>query len=611
VREAWIRLSSEESGQALVLAIAIVILGLLLGLGAVAYGLNAGQASNHDEHARGSQQAADSGVQASVFQEAGTAAVGYNVTSGSLGNLLVCTVPEINATTGLQVGTTTVSVAAANGACPSAVTTSGATIQNPWFPLSNENYYESVFFPNVQTPSINSGLPTGYSPGGLSVEFPEIVSIGCNTTATTGAADCQGNASGAAKYSRDLAILDPTGPLQAIEAGNNAYLQGGLSLVNSVPVVQSLLSSLGLSGLLSGLSCNLLHLGCSTYPAMILDGNVAAGNDVQLPNILLGVNTDASITSLLGSLSNLNLGALGALVGTVDYGNQQAATVSPGPTVTQSGSYSASGTTLAEIANQVHTSSGLCTAGNPSNTCTLARPTFTIGSSQALTTSSQLTLPTGATLPSSGTSTGDLSMSTGTLTLAAGTYFFCNVNVTGGTVVGPSTGAAQIYVLQPGASQCSGDTGSQGNFTVTPGINAPTGLSATVNGVTSTVNPSTVQIYVAGNPNDALAVGTATAPSTSVSIGSGSAVTQAMVIYAPRSNVSVSTGAAFVGSAVGWNVTLNAVMVLQDLNLGNYPLSSVVNGVKIEQNVECSNAVTQLAAPTSTTAEATDTAGCT
>jgi hypothetical protein len=84
-----------------------------------------------------------------------------------------------------------------------------------------------------------------------------------------------------------------------------------------------------------------------------------------------------------------------------------------------------------------------------------------------------------------------------------------------------------------------------------------------------------------------------------------------MVIYAPRSNVSVSTGAAFVGSAVGWNVTLNAVMVLQDLNLGNYPLSSVVNGVKIEQNVECSNAVTQLAAPTSTTAEATDTAGCT
>ena len=600
------RLVREESGQALVLAIMIVVVGMLLALTAVAFALNGSQTANHDQHARSAQQAADAGSQATILAEAGSPAIGYDVSTGSLGNLLSCLVPEFNLTTGAEIGTTAIAASAGNGGCPSAVGTDRKPYANPWIPLSNGNYYETAFFPNTQTPT-GSG---GYVSGGLGIEFPEIVSIGCNTTASAsaGAGDCTSNSSTSAKYARNLTILDPTGPLQAIEAGNNVYLQGGLSLVNSQTIVQNLLSSLGLSNLLSGLLCiaSLGTAGCTTYPSMILDGNIAAGNDVQVPNILLGTNSDASIPSLLNGLASLNLGALGSLYGTLDYGNSQGTTVS-----TSGSSYSASGTPTLELANQVHATSGICTAASPSTTCTVARPTFTVGTSQALTTSTQLGV-SATNLPSSGTSTGDLTLSSGRLTLGAGTYFFCNVNITGSAVVtGPSSGTAQIFVLQPGASQCTGDTGSQGNFTVAPGIGAPTGLSAILNGATSAINPSSVQIYVAGNPADKLAVNSTVAPSTTVSIGNSSAASQGMVVYAPRSNLTITTGAAFEGAAVGWNVTISALMVLQDLNLGNYPLASVVNGINVNQNVECSNAVTQLASPTITTAETTDTAGCT
>jgi hypothetical protein len=596
----WGRLVHEETGQALVIAIAIVVIGMLLALGAAAYALNSGKASSHDEHTRGAQQAADTAVQASLAAQAGTAAVGYgNVTSTSLGSLLACIVPQINLSTGLQIGTTSIGVNLANGGCPSAVDTTGKNITNPWLSLSNGNYYESAVFQNAQPQAGSVGASA------FSVQFPEIVGLGCNTTASSGASDCATNASGNARYARDLTLLAPTAPLQAIEAGNNVYLNSATGL----NVTQCLQLLLGLN-VVGALNCLL-----GGPPVMVLNGTVAAGNDVQVPSVLLGVNVNLSLASLLTSVFSLNLGnAISGLLGTIDYGNAYNETsVTPAAGTTGSGSYATSGTPFATVANIVHASGGQCTAGQPSTNCTLARPTFTLSSSQALTGTAGMS-GTGYVSPTTGTSAGDLTMSSGTLNLAAGTYVFCNVNITGNaTVNGPSSGAAQIFVLQPGAPQCpTPSANNQGNFSVASGINTSS-VQGIVNGLTGVVNPSTVQIYVAGNPSDALVVGKATAvPTTNVSLGAnGSALTQAVVIYAPRSNVSVNTTAAFVGSAIGWNVSLQALAVVQDLNLGGFPFASVVNGIKVNQNVECSNSVTQLAPVTSSTAQTSDTAGCT
>ena len=94
-------------------------------------------------------------------------------------------------------------------------------------------------------------------------------------------------------------------------------------------------------------------------------------------------------------------------------------------------------------------------------------------------------------------------------------------------------------------------------------------------------------------------------PSTSVNIGgSNTSLTNAAVVYAPLSNVSLSSLLLFEGSAVGWNVTINAPGVVEDLDLGNYSLSSVVNSYQIAQNVQCDVSVTNL------TTSASDLNGC-
>lgn len=580
-----------EDGQALILALAIIVIGLVLGLGAVAYALSSGAATNHDARSRAAQQAADAGVQASLFAQAGESAIGYDLSSGSLGNLLTCVVPVFDLSTGAAINTTAVSANAGNGGCPAGESVGGTPIANPWTALSNGSFDESAFFPNTQTP-VNASA--------LGIEFPEVVALGCDTPVSAGAADCATDSSGQARYARDLAILDPVGPLQPIEAANNVYLNGALGLNAGVSAVQSLLGALNLNTLV----CGLLPPLCETYQALILGGNISAGNDVEVPQLLLATNTDTDIASLLTNVATLNLGALGGLRGTVLYGTAQGTNVTPGPGANSGHGYRAKGTPVAEEANQIHASGGSCVAGEPEANCVLARPSFTVNPGQPLSTASEIG-GSGFTLAN-----GDLSMSSGTISLAAGSYFFCNVDVSGGTVTGPSTGAAQIYVLQPGAPQCAAAEGPQGNVIVTPGISSPTSLQATVNAATETVNPSSVQIYVAGNPSDKLSVGVAKAPSTQVSIGNPAAGIQAMVLYAPRSNVAVTTSAAFIGSAVGWNVTMDAEMVLQDLNLGNYPLSPVVNGITVHQFIECSASVTELAPASSPSAESTDTAGC-
>jgi hypothetical protein len=141
------------------------------------------------------------------------------------------------------------------------------------------------------------------------------------------------------------------------------------------------------------------------------------------------------------------------------------------------------------------------------------------------------------------------------------------------------------------------------------------------------VNPSGFQVYVAGSNNYAggttalstgstdTAVSSSTCPNITEAIGTGSgqyqistndpatqvyvgttsnSLTESLIVYAPESEVTVNTTAAFEGSAIGWNTDITALSILQDLDLGNYPISSVANAYQVAQTIQCSSSVEAL-----------------
>ena len=623
-----------ESGQALVLALAILFVGTLLGLGAVAFALSAGQQSSHDQHRRGAQQASDAGVEQQLYQQADSNAVGFDLPSGSLGALLDCVESHlgVSADVSAQTGLARASVAD-SGVCPQQTCTAGApncsTDGGPlWSSLDNGDYYDAEFCPNVEYQSSSatataacSAPSTSTTSSSLGVEFPEILSVGCHSPAAT----CDTGAS-TNQYAKQLVLLSPTAPLQAVEGENNVEIN---------PTGENTCTGLNLLGVLC--------VGPSTAAATVVDGNIVAGDALALPASSLGLNTgDAGnlvtdalnyLTGVLGLTSltspvTTDLGLSGnpqpvSLTPTFEYGKCDGTTVSSD----SSGAYTCSGTPTAINGNLVQT--GLhndCVAGKLSPQCTLVRPSFSIGDNAPLTPSATISNDlSGGTLGDCSTGdcydNGDLSLTSGTLKLGPGTYVFCNVDIgSGATLEGPtgtSTGAVQIYVLSPGSSQCSANgsgpnevqgtacTGSdsEGNFVAAGGIS--NGVPGLVDGISSTVDPSNFQVYVAGDTGDSLTVDKNCQPRTQVSIGaSGLNVSQAFIVYAPRSNVSVTTNLIFEGAVVGWNVQLTALAILQDLDLGNYPLSAVVNSYQPAQTISCAPSSTEL------TQTSADLSGC-
>lgn len=198
--------------------------------------------------------------------------------------------------------------------------------------------------------------------------------------------------------------------------------------------------------------------------------------------------------------------------------------------------------------------------------------------------------------------TNSVTQSSGTLTLAAGDYVFCNFNVTGGTVNASPTNSTpiapvRIFIDNPNSTRCKGKGGSQGNFT------ASTGITNGLLGLSGIVASSGVQIYVVGDGNTTNPYDNAT----TVSIGTkatcvvvcSNPVTQAMVVYAPTSAVTLNTGVCllgpllcaggvFEGSIIGDNVTASATTFTQDLDLGNYPLYNGVEVFHPVQYIQCS-----------------------
>jgi hypothetical protein len=70
---------------------------------------------------------------------------------------------------------------------------------------------------------------------------------------------------------------------------------------------------------------------------------------------------------------------------------------------------------------------------------------------------------------------------------------------------------------------------------------------------------------------------------------------QSAFVYAPQSTVSVDSSQAvtglgtLAGTMVGYNLTVSASTISQDLGLLNYPLSSTLGPFYVKQYIECSS----------------------
>lgn len=184
----------------------------------------------------------------------------------------------------------------------------------------------------------------------------------------------------------------------------------------------------------------------------------------------------------------------------------------------------------------------------------------------------------------------------GTLTFQPGDYVFCNFMYNGVVSLNPSsTQAVRIFIDSPSSSRCNGVSGYTGQSS--PFVNGLGNFIATkgaggnpIAGTLAATHPSQAQIYVVGNgTNDGTTV-TAT--------GNTGASGQAMFLYAPTSNVTVTAGTTCVlgtcvstgtiaGAIIGYDLNVAATTVTQDLGLLNYPLSSSLGPFYVKQYVEC------------------------
>jgi hypothetical protein len=265
-------------------------------------------------------------------------------------------------------------------------------------------------------------------------------------------------------------------------------------------------------------------------------------------------------------------------------------------------------------------------------------------------------------------SNGDLVLSSGTVQFAPGTYVLCGLYATGTAAVSDSAaGGVQIYVLSPEqcASNAAIPSGlAAGDFIAVNGVeNLMTGVVNGSSSATSLLDPTGFQIYLAGDPTENMqpplnagAAGggtvpvngssaydspypsvctryygintTAAAPAanscsdnpdTGVYIGdpsaslssaltaageSGANPDEALFVYAPQSEVTVNTSLAFEGNLIGFNVDITALAVLQDLDVGNDPISSVASDTKVVQTLQCTPS------PGGLTGTVADTYGC-
>jgi Tfp pilus assembly protein PilX len=232
----------------------------------------------------------------------------------------------------------------------------------------------------------------------------------------------------------------------------------------------------------------------------------------------------------------------------------------------------------------------------------IARPTVTINSAKA-------DCPSGGCPAGYTAATHTFSMSSGTVTFQPGDYVFCNFSATGGILKANPTSSApvRIFIDSPTSSRCAGNAYAKSGGVWNGGnFRADLGISNLLSG---TVAPSGVQIYVVGDTaydnGNTVTIGRST--------GALNQVTQAMVVYAPTSTVTMNTGCiaglactgVFQGALVGDNVDVTASTITEDVDLGNYPLYDGIAVFRPIQFIQCNSTITSL-----TGNSTTDTAGC-
>ena len=247
--------SRDERGFVIIYVLALVAVALTVAAVAITDTLSSRQLTTHDQRVRRAQQAADAGIQSTLYEQSeANVGASYNFTGGALGlsTLLDCAVPQFN--TNLQVSGIT-AYASSAGVCPQALNSGGGPVtSNGWAAAGNHAYYNAEYLDNKKEIS-GSGV-------GAAVYFPEILSIGCDASS---AANCTTSSSGNA-YSRELGIFAPTGPLQAVEGMGNVTLNG--------------LSVLGLN------------------TAVAVNGDVSSGATLTVPALTAALNTNFTLNSV-------------------------------------------------------------------------------------------------------------------------------------------------------------------------------------------------------------------------------------------------------------------------------------------------------------------------
>lgn len=518
----------DENGQAIVAVLALLVIVLLIGAAVLASGLSSNGDANRDTRARLSQQAADAGVEAQVYQqsEADLGSSSYNLNGGLLGTGISvdCIVPQLNAS--LQVTGLVSTFVSSTNSCPQAET-SGGTATTYKVPLGNHSYDQSEFFPNEE------------NPGGVSSErelFPEIVSLGSNNgTVPAGTGTV---------YSREKVLLAPVAPLQAIEGMGSVTLHG-----------------------LTVLGTNL---------TATVNGDISTLGQLTLP--LLTVGTDLLSSSIFPtfSASTFCTGSCpGTPISTAHY-----VTVSTTPCSAGSPSTSCviqrSPVTISASKTDCETPAGVpetcsSTLFDCSTSCyNAATDTFSMSSGTAELPPGDYTFcnfsATGGTLEANPTS-------------SAAVRIFIDSPT--------SSRCSGDGYTQNGSGVWNG-----GNFTALSGIDnlleptSPTGNTLAPSGVQIYVantgaNDTTVQIGPTTESTSLQSVYglIVYAPASSVTVN----VPAACVL-------TVCTGGVLDGSIVGDTVSISALTTTEDLDIGNYPLYSGVNAFHPVEYIQCSSA---------------------
>jgi hypothetical protein len=562
-----------ERGDVMLIVIWLMVIVLVFGLAIGLVALSASNTTSYNVRLNRAQQAADAGVQAALYRQSendpGDAGSAFDLNGGLLGSTFNdCVSATFNSS--LQITGLATASATGNYGCPSGGN-SGLGGSGRADPVGNHAYAQEEYFPS----------PTDVLGGASPVELqPRIVSLGIDEQ------------KGGYVYSREEAILDPITPLPVLGGDDNIQVSAPTLSTGSLSgtVLGQLESDLGLS---------------STSLVSTINGDILATNNVTLPSV------DASLNLTLqnagtGSTADNNLGGLIELGGTLSPANAitTAQVIQQPPPPQQPISVSAS-TPSCPI--------------DPSTDCGLG--TYGSGSTFYDPTTDSVTVPAGQTM-----------------SIPGGVYVFCNFDAAGGVTANPgSSTPVEIFIDNPNSSRCDGNPpltssndstfnhseDSYGNLVAMQGIACTTCLAT----------PSQLQVYVVGDdpqasdPYDDQTYAEIGNPQvTGGNYGglistSGDQSTQAMVLYAPTSEVSLTTvhcattsllgisytlcvPGTFEGNLVGDDVQATAMVFQQDLDLGNFALYSGIDLYHVRRYIECSPVASL------TGNETTDTSGC-